>query len=709
MNHLKGESSPYLKQHQNNPVNWYPYSSEAFDLAKKENKMIFLSIGYSACHWCHVMAHESFEDNNIAQSLNKHFISIKVDREERPDIDNIYQTVVQLMGKRGGWPLSVFLTPDKKPIFGGTYFPPHSRFGIISFPDLLSQLVNVYNSDRQKVEQAGEEISNAILNVFNRGSQASQIQIDQFNPELYDDVLKEFLLGFDEQNGGYGSAPKFPNFPSLTMIMRQIKETDPNFDKPTSKKIISSVKLTLDKMASGGIYDQIGGGFHRYSVDKYWLVPHFEKMLYDNAMALVAYSEAYQFFNKTRYKEIVREIIEWIQRDMYMHAEKKADKKGLYSTLDADSDGKEGKYYVWKKSELDKLLSDEEKEVFYSVFEITPNGNFEDHQIILHQVQELEGVGDKINKDLNKIKEILASIKQKLLNQRKNRVKPGLDNKIITAWNSLTLHGLYSAYKIFVNEPFANEILELAINISKFLRTTMFDAETGHLYRIFIEDLPKISGNLNDYAYFIQALWDEFNITHEMVLLKNIEKLLTYVHDHFWDSSGNTYYFSDIKEKDIITRPKLLFDAPLPNSNSVMAENLLQAHYWFNKLKFFDLAEGILKKLYNKAKNSPLGNATYFISLQRLIFGSTDIKIIIPQEKEQKLELQFDKFHKIVFSKYIPRLNFFQGKLPTDNDQFLSDLKFIQNKTTFYLCHNFKCFAPEIDKEKFFKDLNKYF
>ncbi len=700
MNQLKGETSPYLKQHQNNPVNWYPYSSEAFNLAKKENKMIFLSIGYSACHWCHVMAHESFEDDNIAQILNKNFISIKVDREERPDIDNIYQTVVQLMGKRGGWPLSVFLTPDKKPIFGGTYFPPQSRFGIISFPDLLNQLVNVYNTDRQKVEQAGEEISNAIQNVFNRGSHASQAQIDHFNPDLFNDVLKEFLLGFDEQNGGYGSAPKFPNFPSLTMIMRQIKETDQNLDKPSSKKIISNVKLTLDKMARGGIYDQIGGGFHRYSVDKYWLVPHFEKMLYDNAMALVAYSEAYQYFNKSRYKEIVREIIEWIQRDMYMDTEK----KGLFSTLDADSDGKEGKYYVWKKNELDKLLSDEEKEVFYSVFEITPRGNFEDHQIILHQVQELEDVGSKVNKDLIKIKEILTRIKQRLLEQRKLRVKPGLDNKIITAWNSLTLHGLYSAYKIFVNEPFGEEILEMATNISKFLRNTMFDSESGHLYRIYIENISKISGNLNDYAYFIQTLWDEFNITHEMALLKDIEQLLTYVHEHFWDNSGNTYYFSDVKEKDIITRPKLLIDAPLPNSNAIMAENLLQAEYWLSESKYHDLAEKILKELYTKAKNSPLGNATYFISLQRLIFGSTDIKIVIPQD--QTLALQF---HKEVFSKYIPRLNFFQGKLPTDNDQFLSDLKVIQNKPTFYLCHDFKCFAPEIDQEKFLIELNKYF
>ncbi|MHA2000735.1 MAG: thioredoxin domain-containing protein, partial [Promethearchaeota archaeon] len=611
-----------------------------------------------------------------------------------------YQTVVQLMGKRGGWPLSVFLTPDKKPIFGGTYFPPHSRFGIISFPDLLNQLVNVYNSDRQKVEQAGEEINNTILNVYNQGSKASQTQIDHFNPELFDEVLKEFLLGFDEQNGGYGSAPKFPNFPSLTMIMRQIKETDQNLEKPTSKKLISNVKLTLDKMARGGIYDQIGGGFHRYSVDKYWLVPHFEKMLYDNAMALVAYSEAYQFFNKTRYKEIVREIIEWIQRDMYVDTEK----KGLYSTLDADSDGKEGKYYVWKKDELDKLLSDEEKEVFYSVFEITPKGNFEDHQIILHQVQELEEVGNKINKDLIKIKEILTRFKQKLLERRKLRVKPSLDNKIITAWNALTLHGLYSAYKIFVDEPFGEEILELATNISKFLRNTMFDSETGHLYRIYIENSSKISGNLNDYAYFIQALWDEFNITHEMALLKDIEKLLTYVHEHFWDGSGNTYYFSDVKEKDIITRPKLLFDAPLPNSNAVMAENLLQADYWFNESKYQDLAEKILKELFVKSKNSPLGNATYFISLQRFMYGSTDIVIILPQD--QKLGPQF---HKEVFSKYIPRLNFFQGKLPTDNDQFLSDLKIIQNKPTFYLCHEFKCFAPEIDQEKFLIELNKYF
>jgi len=387
MNNLKGESSPYLKQHQNNPVNWYPYGSEAFNLAKKEKKMIFLSIGYSSCHWCHVMAHESFENDNIAKILNEHFISIKVDREERPDIDNIYQTVIQLMGKRGGWPLSVFLTPEMKPIYGGTYFPPHSRFGIISFPELLVQLVHTYNSDKTKIDKVGEEINGAILDVFNRNSNRnSQNLIDIFNPGLFDDVLKQFLLGFDEQNGGYGSAPKFPNFPSITMIMRQIRETDPNIDKPTSKKITSNVKLTLDKMAKGGIYDQIGGGFHRYSVDKYWLVPHFEKMLYDNAMALVAYSEAYQFFNRNqRYMEIVGEIIEWIQRDMYAESEK----KGLFSTLDADSEGKEGKYYVWKKNELDQLLSDEEKNILYSIFEITSKGNFDEGEIIFHQIQEL--------------------------------------------------------------------------------------------------------------------------------------------------------------------------------------------------------------------------------------------------------------------------------------------------------------------------------
>ncbi|QEE15293.1 thioredoxin domain-containing protein [Promethearchaeum syntrophicum] len=702
MNHLKGESSPYLKQHQKNPVNWYPYSSEAFYLAQEEKKMIFLSIGYSSCHWCHVMAHESFEDEHIAQILNENFISIKIDREERPDIDNIYQTVVQLMGKRGGWPLSIFLTPDKKPIFGGTYFPPTSRFGIISFPDLLLQLVNVYKSDRQKVDQAGEEISRAILNVFNQGSQG---QIDRFDPKLFDEVLKEFNLGFDEREGGYGSAPKFPNFPSLTMIMRQIHETDQNLDNPISKKLISNVQLTLDKMARGGIYDQIGGGFHRYSVDKFWLVPHFEKMLYDNAMALVAYSEAYQFFNQNRYKEIVREIIEWIQRDMYMQTEK----KGLYSTLDADSHGKEGIYYVWQKNELDKLLSNEEKEIFYSIFEITPEGNFEDHQIILHQVQELEDVGNKINKDLIKIKEILTNIKHKLLERRKIRVKPGLDNKVITAWNSLTLHGLYSAYKLFVNEPFGKIILEMATDILKFLRNTMFDSETGHLYRIFIENSVKISGNLNDYAYFIQALLDEFNITHELTLLKDIEKLLTYVHEHFWDGSGHTYYFSDVKENDIFTRPKLLYDAPLPNSNSVMVENLLRAQYLFKDSKYSDLAENILKALYIKVKNSPLGNATYFISLQRFMYASTDINILFPQDQKKDMKTHIDKFQKEILSQYIPRLNFFQGKIPIENIQFLSDFKLIQNKTTFFLCREFKCLAPEIDQEKFFITLRNIF
>ncbi|MHA1744431.1 MAG: thioredoxin domain-containing protein, partial [Promethearchaeota archaeon] len=431
MNHLKGETSPYLLQHVNNPVDWYPYTKEALDKARTENKLIFLSIGYSACHWCHVMAHESFENVQIAELLNKHYVSIKVDREERPDLDQIYQIMGQLLGKQGGWPLSVFLTPNGNPLFIGTYFPASARFGITSFPELITTLASRYQENAEKFEATGQSIleatQKALSGQFDTKAHQNPIfrlENDEKSPEFMENILLDLATNFDTTHGGFGNAPKFPNFSILVFILRQLAEFHPELS-PSMQDLAEKVKLTLDRMANGGIYDQIGGGFHRYTVDAQWLTPHFEKMLYDNAMALLAYTEGYLYFGNPLYKEKVAEILQWAIREMYLP------EKGFYSSLDADSEGREGQYYVWTQDEIEQLVPVDDWALVMQAFGVTKKGNFEKKGNILQRVQSNEELAATFSLDISVISQKMHAATEILLKARESRTPPHRDEKIL--------------------------------------------------------------------------------------------------------------------------------------------------------------------------------------------------------------------------------------------------------------------------------------
>jgi uncharacterized protein len=722
MNHLSNETSPYLIQHRENPVDWYPYGNEALNKAKKEKKLIFLSIGYSACHWCHVMAHESFENEDIAKILNTHYISIKVDREERPDLDQVFQSVIQLLGKNGGWPLSVFLTPEGEPFFAGTYFPSTNKYGRISFPELLVRLVALYSSKYADVQETVHGIKDALNKLYghvkleqNSTNFVSNSELDSnLSSEIssvnkLNEATSEIMLRFDSKNGGFLGAPKFPNFPIYIFLLRQLAENlkfeNEEYLQLKSKiglkdeqisRIKADLKLTFDKISDGGIYDQIGGGLHRYSVDDHWLVPHFEKMLYDNAMALVGYTEAFQFFGDLRYKQVVKEIIEWLIREMYL------ENIGFYSTLDADSEKEEGKYYVWKWDEILKQLTSEEFELIKSIYKIKNEGNFENHSNII----------ERFPSDLKKDSDIslkLDLIRGKLLKIREKRVYPHRDEKIITGWNGLALHGLFSAYKIFSKEPFGEKILQIAQNISKFIRNEMIDPSNYQLYRIFRlsdnEKTRKIEGMLDDYAYFIQALLDEFEITKDEKLFELVIQLTNCANEKFWDSDKNTYYYSPKETSDILVRPNHTYDAPFPNPIAVMIENLIQIHFYTSEDRWVNQAQSVINKILPKALNSPTGHASFLISLQWLLYGSTDV-VAIKNNQDDSMNL----IRKAVNQFFIPRLHYLEGT-PGKIKHKIIKIDDMDNKNLFLMeCTINQCSPPFenlIEFEKYLRKLHK--
>ncbi len=690
VNHLIDQSSPYLQQHVENPVDWYPYSDEAFEKAKKEDKLIFLSIGYSACHWCHVMAHESFEDEVTAQFLNKHFVSIKVDREERPDIDHVYQTLTQAMGKQGGWPLSIFLTPHAKPFFAGTYFPKIARYGMISFQDLLKAILEKFENEQDSLYASSQDIQDALAEIYEKNilgaSSYTESQKFQF-PHDFSNILPHILRQFDEIDGGIAGAPKFPSFILLTFLLHQLVELQP--DDPQKNRIEEAIENTLDHMLQGGIYDQIGGGFHRYSVDSHWLVPHFEKMLYDNAMALITYSEAFLYFRYERYKRVVKEIISWLEREM-CHS------SGIfYSSIDADVEHEEGLFYTWTFAEIQEHLSPEDFELAVFAFGISKEGNFEGNRSILTYQKTVNEISEKFDLPASEVSEKILQIKNQLMAIRSTRKSPMIDKKVILSWNSLVLHGLLAARKIFAKEPLGNQILAQVKGISAFFREKMVDSESGRLYRIYRNGHVKIPGVLPDYAYFIQALLDEYDATHEAEVLSTIQLLVEYTNHHFWDSNKNIYYYTENHTVDVPIRPIILFDNPLPNANSVMAENLLRYHYYFSSNEGLERADSLIKTLTPSAVRLPTNFGSLFLAIQCLVYGGTDIAIIHPDSFDEQKEGNI--FRGIISDYYIPRLHIYEGRSCPKHPEH----KVLENKATFYYCQAFNCKAPTTNLQEF--------
>ena len=551
-NHLINEKSPYLLQHADNPVHWFPWHEKAFLKARNEDKPIFLSIGYATCHWCHVMAHESFEDEAVARILNEKFVAIKVDREERPDVDQIYMSVCQAMTGHGGWPLSIFMTAEGKPFFAGTYFPKSSRMGMTGFMELLSQIASIWKNDRQRILKASDEILQAIQS-------SHEGQPDQtVDAATLKKGYEQLKVAFDPNWGGFGTEPKFPTPHNLTFLLRWYKRSaDPS--------ALKMVEKTLDAMRKGGIFDQIGLGFHRYSVDAKWLVPHFEKMLYDQALLAMAYTEAYQVTGKAKFGQVVREILTYVLRDMT------STEGGFYCAEDADSEGKEGLFYVWTPGKVKKHLGDTLGDLFCRFYDISDAGNFEDGHSIPHIPIDPESFAKKEGLDLKTLESDLEAARQTLFRAREKRIHPLKDDKILTAWNGLMIAALAKASQVFGDQLYADAARKAADFISKNLKTS-----DGRLLRRYRHGDAAYPGYLNDYAFLVWGLIELYEATFDISYLEQADALNREMIDIFWDKKAGGLYFTGKGNETLVMQKKEIYDGALPSGNSVAALNFLR-------------------------------------------------------------------------------------------------------------------------------------
>ena len=580
-NDLIDQTSPYLLQHAHNPVDWMPWGEKAFEKARLENKLVLISVGYAACHWCHVMEHESFEDTVVAKIMNDNFVCIKVDREERPDVDNIYMTAVQLITGRGGWPLNAFALPDGRPFYGGTYFPKDQ------WVNVLNSLTNTYKTKPDEIEEYAKQLAEGINKV-------NIVELAEGEPEFSISTLNEMVLNwsrkFDAKDGGLNYSPKFPIPNNLIFLLR--------YGALLNNDIaIDHVKLTLKRMAYGGIYDQIGGGFARYSTDMNWKVPHFEKMLYDNGQLVSLYAEAYQATKDPLYREIVYETIEFINREL-SHPD-----GGFYSSLDADSEGEEGKFYVWNATELAEILNAEEYKVCEEYYNLNRKGLWEHNNYILLRDKEDEEVAKELGISVDEMNKTVKSIKQKLLRVRESRIRPGLDDKILTSWNALMISGLTDAARIFNDD----ELLKLAESQMAFILEKQLRSDGGlnHNYK---EGTSNINGYLEDYSFIIEALIKLYETTFNEEYLQKASKLTDYAFAHFFDNQSMMFYFTSDEDAPLVARSYETSDNVIPASNSAMARNLFYlGHYYYNT-DYIDKSKAML---HNVQKNLSQNGSSY--------------------------------------------------------------------------------------------------
>ncbi|MBI3876279.1 MAG: thioredoxin domain-containing protein, partial [Verrucomicrobia bacterium] len=581
-NRLAKEKSPYLLQHAHNPVDWFAWGEEAFAKARKENKPIFLSIGYSTCHWCHVMERESFENEELAKFLNERFVSIKIDREERPDVDKIYMTAVQAMGQGGGWPLNVFLTPDLKPFFGGTYFPPEPRYGRPSFLQLLQRVASLWDTQSNDIKQSAEQIHQQLSSAVATEPAGDAL----LTPAALTNAMNRFAREYDPTNGGFGRAPKFPRPSQPAFLLR----AGVRFGQPDAVKMILH---TCERMAAGGIYDQLGGGFARYSVDERWLVPHFEKMLYDNAQLIHLYLDAYLISGDAHHAEVARDIIRYVLRDMTHPG------GGFYSAEDADSEGHEGKFYCWTKSELSALLTPEEFNVAVKYFGITEEGNFIDHshpqplknQNVLSIADPKLGRGDD---------KLLASVKKKMLDVRAKRIRPRLDDKILGSWNGLML-GAIARASIVLDEPAYRAAAEKNIT---FLQTKLWDETTKTLYHRWRDGERDTAQLLDTYAFLLDGTLHLYEATLDARHLDFAVTLAESMVAKFYDKENGAFYQS-AGGADLILRVKEEYDGAEPSGNSVAALALLKLSAITDRKDFRAVAEKTLRHFAHRLEATP--------------------------------------------------------------------------------------------------------
>jgi uncharacterized protein YyaL (SSP411 family) len=666
-NRLSRETSPYLLQHAHNPVDWYPWGEEAFEKARSENKPILLSIGYSACHWCHVMEHESFENEKIAALMNELFVNIKVDREERPDLDEIYMNAVQMLTGRGGWPMTMFLTPDRKPFYGGTYFPPQDRQGMPGFLRILTAVSQAYRERPQDVEKSVSEILNALQRMAK-----SQETSQSFSASILADGAEQVARAYDADNGGLGQAPKFPNAGVYELFLR-------HYSRSNNERFLEMVVHTLTKMAQGGIYDHLGGGFHRYSVDAKWLVPHFEKMLYDNAQLLRIYAHAYTLTREPLFKSVIEETLGYLLREMF-HPQ-----GGFYSTQDADSEGDEGKFFVWTGEEINRLLGEADGEIFCRMYDVGEPGNF-DGKSILHPILTVDQASKFFRKESSEIQDLVANAKRKLFVEREKRIKPFRDEKIITAWNGLMLSGLAEAIKI-IDNPAA---LDAARKTVEFIFTKMFrDDFLLHSYK---DGQAKLLGYLDDYAFLAVGLLDLYEAMFERSYLDRAIQLTDIMLREFWDERDGGFFFTGKSHEQLISRAKPIFDASIPSGNAMATQLLLRLNYSTGKDQYRASAEKILRSYYDAMESQPFGFAHMLCALDLYLQGAKEI-VIVGNPDEAAVRKFIDEINSI----YLPNkviLTVRPGASLSQISPLLEGKTALDGKPTVYVCENSTCSAP---------------
>lgn len=668
-NRLIHSSSPYLQQHAHNPVDWFPWSDEAFEMAKKRDVPVILSIGYSACHWCHVMEHESFENEELAQIMNERFVSIKVDREERPDVDQIYMEALQTMGLQGGWPLNVFITPDQKPFYGGTYFPP------AQWRQVLQGVSNAYKENKSQLLESAEQFFNElnISELKRYGIAPSSGQPDLENLRKVTGLLKN---KFDPEFGGTQKAPKFP-MPGIWKYLLYVNSS------LNDEEIASHLELTLDEMAKGGIYDQLGGGFARYSVDAKWFAPHFEKMLYDNGQLISLYAEAYRVYPKDLYKKVVYDSIAFLERELSDTS------GGFYSALDADSEGKEGEYYVWRANELKEILG-KDYDVVAEFYGITEGGNWEHGRNILYLKDTAENFARSKNIPENEWLEILGNANGLMLEKRQQRTKPGLDDKILAGWNGIALKGLADAYRTFGDESF----LKLARQNAKFITSKMIEGKL--LFRNYKNGAATIPGYLEDYAFVIDGLIGLYQATFEEKWLLTARDLADYALQFFYDEEEKMFFFTASNAEKLIARKKEIFDNVIPASNSQMANNLYLLSKYFYHDKYEQIASAMLANV-EPFFNSDISYLPNWALLYYLKTSST-AEICFAGEKAKEWRAEMDRspfFNKI-----------FAGTTGTSQLPVLKDRNETGGESTIYVCFNKSCKLPVHSVQEAIKQIN---
>jgi uncharacterized protein YyaL (SSP411 family) len=673
-NHLSRESSPYLLQHQNNPVDWYPWGEAAIEKARREEKPIFLSIGYSACHWCHVMEHESFESEAIAAVLNEHFVAVKVDREERPDLDQIYMNAVQMLTGRGGWPMSVFLTPELKPFYGGTYWPPTGRQGMPGFDQILAAVVDAWQHRREQAITAAEQLTAEIQKI---GTQQEGGDANSLSFDLISGAVNQLARAFDRTFGGFGQAPKFPHPMDLQLLLAA-------YSRNKQPGLLDMVRLTLDRMAAGGIYDHLGGGFARYSVDERWLVPHFEKMLYDNALLARVYTDAYLVTQDANYARVVRETLDYVLRDMTDPA------GGFYSTEDADSEGEEGLFYTWTADEIDAVLGDERGATFGRVFDVTDVGNFEGRSI-LNLPKTIEQCAKILKRTPEELEADLAESKRELWAVREQRVHPGKDDKVIVAWNGLMIDSMARAGAA-LGEP---RYVAAAVAAAEFVLREM--QHEGRLLHTWRHGRAKLDAYLDDYTAFANSLVTVYEATGDERWIDEAVRLADVVLERFADPAGGGFFYTASDHEQLLTRNKELTDSSVPSGNALAATALLRLGKLLGRRAYLDAAAETLVAAVPILERAPMAAGQMLLALDRFLGPSQELVLVGDVDKGAGVLAAIEQ-------RYLPRVVFARrgGKAGSSSlpsvalDELFAGKASPSGEPVLYVCANFACQEPAV-------------